>query len=130
MNILQLRKLSDAELVEQTRRQLQRDKRWIWFWVIVVGAGSILFFWQSISSINDLATWMIKLPQNPHDPSSGRAERFWENGVKVGASLGFGLGTSMSTATAFFFYLLSRLLVDRRDKLLVAYYDQLHSSNE
>jgi hypothetical protein len=130
MKMFQKLKLTDVEFVEQTRKQLQKSKRWIWFSLLFIGISSVLYCWYSISSVNHLASWMTELPRNPHDPSSGRAEQFYQSGMKLGAALGFGFGTTISGAIFIFSHLLNRLSVDRRDKLLVACYDQLHSLNK
>src|SRR5260370_32256813 len=52
MNILQSRKLTDAEFVEKVRKQLRINRRWAWVGIIISGTLVVLFVWICFLFIN------------------------------------------------------------------------------
>ena len=123
MNIFQSRKLSDAEFIEQTRKKIQKGKRWAWFMLIISVAMLVFFVWLLFVAIDFAGSWS---KDNSHDQHLSNWLEWYRIGLATGACFG-GFAMLLLVKVAFYFYEFLTLLVGRRqDKLLVAYYDQLH----
>jgi hypothetical protein len=120
MNAFQSRKLSDAEFVEKVRKQLRISRRWAWFGIIVTGMLLVLFAWvfsmfiNFISSVGDLAERI--------DPKS---QAFY-SGLSLGCVFGLLLTFILAKILLYLYKCVELLYGNRRDMLLIAYYDQLH----
>jgi hypothetical protein len=119
MKIFESRKLTDAEFVEQTCENLQRSKRLTWLWFSFSILFFILFFWL----LHLVVSWISH-------PTDFQTDQWHQIDLKIVAS-----GSSLETAALFmaifsFSQFSDSLFSNRRDKLLVTYYDQLHPLNK
>jgi hypothetical protein len=123
MKIFQWRKLSDAEFVTRVRKQLEMGKRWAWcgfiFYALVICV--IIYLFTSASGL--VSSFKSDFGRTPETSAS------FQIGLAIGLSIG-------AVVTMVFFYAISSftnflilLLGNRRDKLLIAYYDQLYPSD-
>jgi hypothetical protein len=123
MNIFQSRKLTDTEFVEKIRKQLQKSKRWAWFMLIFSGAALALFVWVIFIAIDFAGSWN---QDNSHDQRLSNWLEWYRIGLATGACFG---GFAMLLLVKVFWYFCEFLMLltgNRRDKLLVTYYEQLH----
>jgi hypothetical protein len=124
MKIFESRKLTDAEFVERTRKQLQKSRRWAWICLIGSGMFVAFFFWFFYIVIDMIGGfWNKDSAANQHLQNS---MEWYRIGLATGACLG---GFAMLLLVKAFWYFCEFLMMlsgNRRDKLLVAYYDQLH----
>ncbi|HVU26676.1 MAG TPA: hypothetical protein VHG71_02945 [Verrucomicrobiae bacterium] len=123
MNIFQSRKLTDAEFVEKIRKQLQKSKYWAWFMLFFSGAMLVLFFWFLYLMIDFAGSWS---EDNSHDKNLANWLYWYRIGLATGACFG---GFAMLLLVKVFWYFCEFLMLltgNRRDKLLVDCYDQLH----
>ena len=123
MKIFQSRKLTDVEFVEQTRKKIQKGKRWAWFMLFFSGAMLVFFVWLLFVAIDFAGSWS---KDSSHDQHLSNWLEWYRIGLATGACFG-GFAMLLLVKVAFYFYEFLTLLVGRRqDKLLIAYYDQLH----
>jgi|ERR1700677_88004 len=123
MNIFSSRKLSDEELVQQVRKQLQKGKYWAWFLLVMGCVLVILLVWLLLIIINLLNSWSQSPDHDKHLPSG------WE-WYRMGLATGVLFGSFVAIMIAkFFLYIYEAITLikgNRRDRLLIVLYDQLH----
>jgi hypothetical protein len=117
MKLFPSRKLSDPEFVERTRKYLQKGKRWAWIGLIFSGAFFIFLIYFLIFAID----WF----SSSNKAFSENAQAF-HAGFLLGCMMGMFVTFLLAKTVLYFWEFLNLLLGNRRDKLLVAYYDQLH----
>ena len=117
MKLFPSRKLSDAEFVEQTRKRLKQGRKWAWVGLVVSGGFVVLFICFLVFAI-DWVSSMNKI--FAHDSQSFKA------GFMTGLLVGSLIITLLFKIMLYFYEFLTLLLGNRRDRLLVACYDQLH----
>jgi hypothetical protein len=123
MKLFQSRKLSDPEFVEEIRKRLQKGRRWAWMMLAASGLalGVFIFFVYIVFHFADV--W--------GDQNSHVSKLYdWFDGYRIGFMTGVFLGV---LGTIFFLkifiYFLKFLILlkgEREDRLIVAYYDELH----
>ena len=123
MKIFQSRKLSDAEFVERIRKQLQRRKRWACLMLIFSGVMLALFIWFLFIASHFAGSWST---DSTHDQRLSNGLEWYRIGFVSGLFLGGFAMLLLVKVTFYFCEFLVLLAGDRRNKLLVAYYDQLH----
>lgn len=123
MKIFSSRKLSDEELVNNVRKQLQKGKRWGWFIVVISGAFSILTIWFVFIVLSFFGSWSH---DNNKDQHFHNLWEWYRIGIATGVALGLVLGVLISKVFFYFYEAITMLAGNRRDKLLVAYHDQLY----
>jgi len=121
MNIFQLRKLTDAEFVEKVRKQLQKNRRWAWAGLVASGSFLGLFIWFSFLFIG-----ISHLGSEGGEKHHSDFNDWYQAGFKLGAILGAFAMLLLVKVFWYFCEFLIWLAGNRRDKLLVACYDQLH----
>jgi hypothetical protein len=109
MNIFQLRKLTDAEFVEKIRKQTKSAKRRAWILL------AFAFFY--LGFIVFLCRFAAK-------------DGWFQMGFFAGCLVGIFIGCLLMHSLLYFVYFFEHLFGYRKEKLLVQYYDQLHSSNK
>jgi fatty acid desaturase len=109
MKIFQSRKLTDAEFVEKIRKQTLSAKRraWILLAFSFFYLGLIVFLWHLAAKYE-----------------------WFQTGFLVGCFVGVFIGFLLMKALMYFVFFLEHLFGYRKEKLLIAYYDQLHSANK
>jgi hypothetical protein len=124
MKIFESRKLTDAEFVERTRKNLQKNKRRAWFMLVL----SLLFIAELVYILNFAVGWFDSWKK---DLLLSQAFQQYQSKVLV-MSASFGCIATIPWLGAVFCFceFLKQLFGNRRDKLLIAYYDQLHSINK
>ena len=120
MNIFQSRKLTDAEFAEKVRKQLRINRRWAWIGIIISVTLVVLFVWVFILFI-DFISSMGNLAK-PIDPKS---QAFY-TGLTLGCIFGLVLTVILVKIFLYFYKCVELLYGNRRDRLLIAYYDKLH----
>jgi fatty acid desaturase len=107
--MFQSRKLTDAEFVEKIRKQTKSAKRraWILFAFAFFYLGFIVF----------LCHFAAK---------NGWSQMGFIAGCLVGVFIGF----LLMKALMYFVFFFEHLFGYRKEKLLIEYYDQLHSTNK
>jgi len=124
MNIFKSPKLADAEFVEKTRKQLQKSRRWAWIGLIGSAMFVVFFFWFLFVVVGFIGGfWDKDTAINQHFQSS---MQWYRIGIATGAGFGIVATIFLGKAALYFYKFLEMLAGNRRDKLLVAYYDQLH----
>jgi hypothetical protein len=120
MKIFQSRKLTDAEFVEKIRKQLRINRRWAWIGIIISGTLVVLFVWIFLLFINFISS-MGQLAEHVNPKS-----QMFYTGLALGCTMGLVLTVILGKIFLYFYKSLELLFGNRRDKLLVAYYDQFH----
>jgi hypothetical protein len=120
MNIFQSRKLTDAEFVEKVRKQLRRNRRWAWIGIVGSITFIVFFVWIFILFV-DFVSSMGQLSEHV----SPKSQMFY-TGLTLGCTFGAVLTIILGKIIFYFCESLILLFGNRRDKLLVAYYDQIH----
>jgi H+/Cl- antiporter ClcA len=119
MKIFSKLKLTDAEYVERIRKDLRVSKKWGWGGLIFSGVLFVAYAYL-FPLIPDWIEFTKKAAPN--------SQSFWL-GIVTGFLLGFLFGGLLLSLGVYFVKSIILILGSRRDKLLVAYYDQLHSTN-
>jgi len=117
MKIFESRKLTDGEFVGKVRKQLQRGKRWAWFVLFFSVAMIGLLIYFLVFAIDLVTSWNKDYGQNL---------QAFHAGLAVGLLIGCFAAILLGKAALYFYEFLLLLAGNRRDKLLVACYDQLH----
>jgi hypothetical protein len=109
MKIFKSYKLSDADFVEKTRKKLSLARRIAW---------------------KCLAFSALYLALIPFICYFARKEDFYGTGFSSGCAVGIFIGVSLTNAIVYFSFFTTHLFGNRIEKLLVTYYDQVHSLNK
>ena len=109
MKIFESRKLSDIEFVEKIRRQTLSAKHRAWFLL------AFSFFYLGLIVL----AWQIA------------AKYEWSQmGFYAGCFVGVFIGVLLMHALMYFVFFIEHLFGYRKERLLIAYYDQLYSANK
>jgi fatty acid desaturase len=109
MKIFQSRKLTDAEYVEKIRKQTKSAKRRAWVLL------AFSFFYLGLIAFS----WHL-----------GVKYEWFQMGFYVGCFVGVFIGFLLMHALMYFVFFLEHLFGYRKERLLIAFYDQLHSTNK
>ena len=123
MKMLQSRNLTDAEFVEKIRKQLRINRRWAWVGIVISGILVGLFVWAFILFV-DFISSMGNLAKSIEPKSQA-----FYTGLTLGCTFGLFLTIILAKIFLYFYKCIELLLGNRRDRLLVTYYDQLHPLN-
>ncbi|HTR42625.1 MAG TPA: hypothetical protein VMH87_13515 [Pseudomonadales bacterium] len=124
MKIFPSSNLSDAEFVEKVRKQLRKGRRWAWMGLIGSVMFVVLFVWFIYVIVTIVGGFSSKDSSvNQHLQTS---MEWYRTGLATGVC--FGVFATFLLAKAFWCYAEFLLLLagNRRDKLLIALYDELH----
>jgi hypothetical protein len=114
------RKLSDAEFVARVRKQSEKGKRWGRYGLVFYALFSCGIFYLLISAYNLISSFKADFGRTPEASTS------FQMGLLLGLGVGSILWMLFLHAISGFTNCLILLTGNRRDKLLIAYYDQLH----
>ena len=106
MKIFQSRKLTDAEFVEKVCKQTKSAKRRAW------GLLAFSFFYLGLIAF----FWLLTVKYE-----------WFQMGFYVGCFVGIFVGFLLMKALMYFVFFLEHLFGYRKEGLLIAYYEQLHS---
>jgi hypothetical protein len=123
MNIFGLRNLSDDELAERARKQIQTGHRLRWFYLVL----SICCFGIATCCLSFGFDWVETFTRGKG--VRGVQWHWFLFGLSTGFSFGFFAILLFGKAALFFYFFLDPLLSNRKDALLVQYYDQLRNTN-
>src|SRR5580704_7658432 len=124
MKIFPSDKLSDAEFVEKVRKQLRKGRRWAWFGLIASGMFVVLFFYFMYAAV--VIVGGFSSDDNRVNHHLQNSMEWYRMGLATGACFGFLASFFLVKAFWYFAEFLLLLVGNRRDRLLVASYDQLH----
>jgi hypothetical protein len=117
-------KLTDAEFVERTRKNLQKNRRRAWLMLVLL----LLFIAELIYILNFAVGWSSSWKKDPF--LSETFQQYQSDVLAISASFGCIATIPWLGAVSSFCEFLKQLFGNRRNKLLVAYYDQLHLANK
>jgi ABC-type Fe3+ transport system permease subunit len=123
MNIFSSRKLSDEELVQQVRKQLQKGKRWAWFLLIMGVVLLVLLVWVLFLFYHFLSALGF---ETDHDKRMPSAWEWYRIGLATGVMFGAIIMMVIAKVFLYIYEAIALILGNRRDRLLIALYDQLH----
>jgi hypothetical protein len=114
------RKLSDAEFVARVRKQLETGKRWAWLGLIFYALFMCAIIYLFISAADLISSFKSDFGRTPEASAS----------FQIGLAIGLGIGSILimlflHTISGFINFL-TLLIGNRRDKLLIACFDQFH----
>jgi hypothetical protein len=115
MNIFTIRKLSDDELVERTRKQLDNPKG-RWLLLVLAVASAAVAVWLA----PNIFRWIDTLK------ASGPQWRWFLLGLASGLAVAGFLMWLCLSSFYWFWLLFAPWLFARKDRLLVQYYDRVH----
>src|SRR5215469_8747042 len=124
MKIFPSSNLSDAEFVEKVRKQVRKGRRWAWVGLIGSGMFIALFCYFLYVVVTIVGGFSSK--DNDVNQHLRTSVEWYRTGLATGVC--FGVFATFLLAKAFWYFAEFLLLLagNRRDKLLVALYDEIH----
>ena len=123
MNLFSSRKLSDEEFLQQVRKQLQKGKYWGWFLLLMGIFLVILLVWLLFIIAHIFNSWGQDAGHDKHLPNP---LKWYQMGVAMGVLLGSFIAIMIAKVFLYIYEAVTLIKGNRRDKLLIALYDQLH----
>jgi hypothetical protein len=124
MKIFPWSDLSDTEFVEKVRKQLRKGRRWAWLGLIGSGISIALFFFFIYVVVTIVGGFSSD--DNRVNQHLQNSMQWYRTGLATGVCFGFFATFLLVKAFWYFAEFLLLLAGNRRDRLLVAFYDQLH----
>jgi ABC-type Fe3+ transport system permease subunit len=123
MNLFSSRKLSDEEFVRQTRKQLLKGKRYAWLLLGISSVLVVLLVWLLFILANFLTSWG---QSTDHDKRLPNVWEWYRIGLATGVLFGSFVAITIAKVYLYIYEAITLIKGNRRDKLLIAFYDQLH----